>query len=210
MQEILRYSPKWLKSALQRLAFWVGHRCTIYSDWALTEGALVAELCNLIHAHLGDKYSLHCEEPYKKFVKQNKYAQIGDGARVDLSVWETIQEPEGKRKIPRFAIEVKRAKSASSLINRDLVRLAEIAEHNSRIRAFLCVVSERHLPTQFVTPRGYRRGGIFPIEGTSSSYQVISVLKATAFLKEVNLDRAHYCCTIEVLSNEFIEEELQE
>jgi hypothetical protein len=43
---------KWLEHALQGLAFWIGHRHSFFNSYHLTEGALVAEACNLIQANL--------------------------------------------------------------------------------------------------------------------------------------------------------------
>jgi hypothetical protein len=212
MREILRLPPPWLNKALQGLTFWVGHRCSIYSDWQLSEGALVGELCNLIHAHLGDNYSLRCEQPHARFLPTKvKHADIGDKARVDLSVWKLVTNSEGKKTLqPKYAIEVKRATATKGKIDEDLRRLAAIVEAQSGIRAILCVVSERRLPKRFVSARGYRKTGLVPIDKTASSYQVIGVVKASAYLKIENLDRAHYCCAIEVFSNDYIEEELRD
>ena len=204
--EILRSPPLWLKNALQGLAFWIGHRCSIYSGWELSEGALVGELCNLIHAHLGDDYSLRCEQSYTKFFAAGeKPTAIAAKARVDLSVWKSRLISDGRRRsVPTFALEVKRAKSQTERIKDDLKRLAAIVEKSAGIRAILCVISEAHLPKTFVTARGFRKVGVFPIEGTDCSYQVIGVLKASPYLSSKNIDRAHYCCAVEVLSNEEI------
>lgn len=208
MQEVLRIPPTWLKNSLQGLAFWVGHRCSIYSDWELSEGALVGELCNLIHAHLGDKNSLRCEEPFSKFVhKGYSHKDIGKRARIDLSVWEKYVDANGAKKIrPSVALEVKRASAPFGKIKEDLVRLAAVAESGKKIRAFLCVVSERKLPTRFVVANtGFGKKGVTPIEGTQSSYQVICVVRASAFIKLIH--KNHYCCAIEVIPNEIYEEE---
>jgi hypothetical protein len=207
MNEVLRVPPTWLSKSLQGLAFWVGHRCSIYSDWELSEGALVGELCNLIHAHLNDDSSLRCEQVFNKFVQSGvSRAGIGERARIDLSIWKSSVNPEGKRKqIPAFAIEVKRASAPVRKIEEDLRRLAAIVEETDGVRALLCVISERKLPKRFVNPKtGYRKKGVTPIETTSSSYQVIGVVRASAHQKRIA--RNHYCCAIEVLPNKFYEE----
>ena len=167
---------------------------------------MVAELCNLIHAHLGDKYYLRCEVAYPNFLKKS-YPHIGKKARVDLSVWRSVTDSDGKTRFrPKFAIEVKRASASKARINEDLVRLAAIAEESSGIRSFLCVVSEKHLPKDFVSAQGNRKLTPVPIEGTKSSYQVISVVKAASSFKEEKISEAHYCCIVEVLTNQYIEE----
>lgn len=111
MNEVYRVTPTWLSKSLQGLAFWVGHRCSIYSVRELSEGALVGEICNLIHAHLNDEPSLRCEQAFSNFLP-NGFSRTGVGAiaRIDLSIWRSYKDPEGKRKqTPVFAIEVKRA-----------------------------------------------------------------------------------------------------
>ena len=206
MQEVLNLPPPWFRKALQGLAFWVGHRCSIYEAWELSEGALVAELCNLIHAHLGDADKLRCEEPYTKFLKQS-YPHIGDKARVDLSVWRWEKDQQGKKRIrPHVAIEIKRASASTARIDDDLRRLAAIAEESSSVRTFLCVVSEKRLPKRFVSEKGNRRTGLVAIDKTSSCYQVISVVKASAYLNLKNIHQAHYCCIVEVFTNQTIED----
>lgn len=209
--EIIRVIPPWLRKSIQGLTFWVGHRCSIYSGWELSEGALVGELCNLIHAHLGDRYSLRCEQAHKKFLPNGViYEHIGGKARVDLSVWQSVSKPDGsKTSRPTYAIEVKRATAPKGKIDEDLKRLAAIVE-NTKIRAFLCVIAESTLPKRFVSSKGNRKRGLVTIKDTASSYQVISVAKASAFLNLDNIGKAHYCCVIEVFSNDFLEQELQD
>ncbi|MTW11804.1 hypothetical protein GM658_14455 [Pseudoduganella eburnea] len=104
-------------------------------------------------------------------------------------------------------INIKRATAPIGKIHEDLRRLAAIVE-NTNIRGILCVIAEGKLPNKWVTKNGFRRTGIVKIDDTDSSYQVISVLKASAFLNKKNIHRAHYCCAIEVLSDDFIEKEL--
>lgn len=210
MQEILRIPPSWLRKALQGLSFWVGHRCSIYSAWELSEGALVGELCNLIHAHLGDNYALRCEQSHSKFLPKGvKRLGVGEKARVDLSVWRSVSNEDKVRLQPKYAIEVKRASAAKKKIDEDFRRLAAIVEETSGIRAILCVVSEARLPKRFVSARGHRKTGIVKIDKTTSSYQVIAVVKASAYLNANNICKAHYCCAIEVFPNSYIEEQLR-
>jgi hypothetical protein len=41
--------PAWVDDALQGITFWIGHRRAMYRHSDLTEGAIVAELKNLIN-----------------------------------------------------------------------------------------------------------------------------------------------------------------
>jgi hypothetical protein len=46
--------PPWAENVLQGIAYWIGHRRALYLHHYLTEGAIVAELANLMGAHLYD------------------------------------------------------------------------------------------------------------------------------------------------------------
>jgi hypothetical protein len=61
MTNDLNKRPRWTQRALQGVAYWMGHRRCLYRDYPLSEGALVAEVCNLIYANLPDHLELHCE-----------------------------------------------------------------------------------------------------------------------------------------------------
>ena len=194
-----RFGPPWLRSSLQGLAFWVGYRRSIYSAHELSEGALAAELCNLLHAHLPESLRLSCEEPYSKFLPAGVVRkEVGAKARVDLSIWERClpKNSDRYRQRPRYAIELKRASAAKSLIDQDLRRLAYIVEESQGIRGILCLASEGKRPKRFVTNRGVRSIAEISLPGTNCVYQVIDVRKASHVYDDRNLGQ--YCCAIEV------------
>ena len=79
--------PAWAEEALQGLAFWIGHRHALYRHYPLSEGALVAETCNLIHNHLKGDELLLCEQPYRRLVPRGMEAKgLGAKSRADLVV----------------------------------------------------------------------------------------------------------------------------
>ncbi len=186
---------------MQGLAFWVGHRRSIYSRHELSEGALTAELCNLIHANLPSRqYRLRCEEPYTKMLPTGiTREEVTENAHIDLSVWERYipDDSQTYKQRLRFAIEVKRASAKNARIDRDLKRLAAIVEERKKVRAFLCVVSEGTRPKRFTTGDGIRKAGRVSIEGTRSVYHVLAAKKASHLFND--RDQAHYACIIEVL-----------
>ena len=152
-------APSWLKSAAQGLAFWIGHRRSIYSRHEMSEGALAAELGNLIHAHLRDKdkFSLRYEQPYQKLLPDGvEVKDVTDQARSDMSIWEyyTPKGAKRRRRTPRYVIELKRASASNARIDRDLRRLAAIAENSENVRAFLCIASEENRPKRFTKENG--------------------------------------------------------
>nr|GEU29185.1 hypothetical protein [Tanacetum cinerariifolium] len=198
MSSPTRYGPAWLGQTLQGVSFWVGHRRSIYSAYELSEGALVAELCNLLHAHISENYRLRCEELYKKFLPKGVcWPQVGPKARVDLSIWERFRHSDSPRFKQRilYAIEVKRARASTAEIDQDLYRLAGIVQNSDGIRAILCVISEGTRPKRFTTTQGTRKIGDVPIPNTNCVYQVIVVKKAAEIYGD--RDRGHYACAIE-------------
>ena len=106
-----------------------------------------------------------------------------------------------------YALEVKRNAAGNEKIDEDLRRLAAIVERTDDLRAFLCVASEAQLPKRFVSTKGFRKTSVIPLEGTDSSYQVTGVFKASPYLNSKKIDKAHYCCVIEVFANGDITDE---
>jgi hypothetical protein len=191
--------PKWAAKALQGVAFWVGHRQSMYSRYQLSEGALTAELCNLIHTNLPKDYRLRCELSYEKFFPADFMPpEVVTGKRVDLSVWKRYEMASGRHgQRPEYVIEVKRANAGNNRINHDLQRLASVIEESEGIRGFLVVLSEGRLPSRFVSPNGRAKGGRVKIVGTKCKCSVVQVWKAARSFSRVDI--AHYACLIEVV-----------
>jgi hypothetical protein len=102
----------------------MGHRRCLYRDYPLSEGALVAEVCNLIYANLPQDLQLLCEVQYSSFIGHNQLPEILRGRiRADLVVAER-PEDDDTDPVPKFVTEVKRASAPNSQINADLARLA--------------------------------------------------------------------------------------
>ena len=164
----------------------------------MSEGALAAELGNLIHSHLPDKLHLRYEYMYSSLLPTGVGSEdVTALARADLAVYESLKSPSGQQTSSvRFVIELKRASAAEGRINKDLRRLALIVENRENVRAFLCVASEESRPNRFATVNGIARRKEVPVEGSTCVCAVVNLKKA-AFLFE-NRERAHYVCLIEV------------
>lgn len=188
--------PRWVAPALQGLAFWIGHRRALYSDYPLGESALVAELCNLIQRHLPSSKHLRCEVQYAELKVKSEW--LGPLARMDLLVSLRPKAPETQL-TPEVAIEVKRASAAKALIDSDFKRLAALKAANPNMRAFLVVVAEASRPKQFVNEDGDAVSKSQPIPNTDYRYKVRRVLKASHTFKPDRLHHAQYACLVEVL-----------
>jgi hypothetical protein len=191
--------PEWAERALQGVAYWIGHRRSLYSDYPLAEGALVAEICNLIHANLPSDLHLICEVQYSEFIEGHpKTTVLTQKARVDLLISETgNKNPDRSR--PKFIIEVKRASAHKAQINADLLRLHEVKSNMPAVRALMFLIAEERRPNRFVDESGKSRLGRQEIPNCDGYFRVRRTCKAAhAFTKR---DHAQYACLLEVYSD---------
>lgn len=188
--------PAWAERALQGITYWIGHRRCLYRHYPLSEGALVAEVCNLIHANLPDKHSLLCEVQYSSLIhRDEKPTELTVRARADLVVAEKAKNPEDEA-TPKFIVEVKRAAAPKAQIGADLRRLSAVRGIRPDIRTFLFVISEAQRPTRFVDEDGKSVLGRQAIPQSEGHFRVRRTWKAAhAYTKR---DRAQYACLIEV------------
>lgn len=192
---------KWLEAALQGLAFWIGHRHSMYRHYPLPEGALVAEACNLIQANLSDSFLLFPECMYRNLVAKNQTVDgVANQARADLVICDQaaggIDRDANLSKHVRFVFEVKRGSSNAQSIDEDLFRLHRLLlVSDSNVRGFLVVVAESRAPTRFVK-NGKSILGKHDIPRTDGHYRVRRSVKAAASFS--GTESAHYVCLIEV------------
>ena len=189
--------PIWLERALQGLTYWTGHRRCLYRNYPLAEAAFVAELCNLIHANLPDKYSLHCEEQYSEFLHSaDRPPILTEKSRADLVVYEAIKNRRGERELHvKFVIEVKLASAPKSQIDGDLKRLIAVRTAFPDIKTYLVVVAEAHRPDRFVSDAGASITKQQRLKGVDGYFKVRRTLKAAhAYTK---IERAQYACLVE-------------
>jgi len=191
----------WLEHALQGLAFWIGHRHSLFMDYPLSEGALVAEACNLIQANLPHELILLPECMYKNLVAEGAAVQgIGTQARADLVLCDSAAKAIGREgnlsAHTKFVIEVKRGNASAQSINEDLTRLqAFLQVATAGTRCFLFVVSEGLAPRRFVKD-GKSILGAHPIPGATGHFRIRRSVKAAASFS--GKESAHYVCLLEV------------
>ena len=185
--------PSWIQPSLQGITYWIGHRRCMYKKYPLSEGALVAEVCNLIHANIPKEYELLCEVRYCNFVTIDKrQTLLTNRSRVDLVVAEKAE----KKPIPKFLIEVKRASAPRNLIDADLGRLSIVNQSRPDIRTFLFVISEAYRPSRFVDKDGKSISGRYKIPKSEGYFIVRHTWKAAPAF--INRNHAQYGCLIEV------------
>jgi len=187
----------WAKKALQGITFWIGHRHCLYEHYPLGESAFVAELCNLIFAHLDKtKFTLRCEVLYRDLAAELPPEMFGALARADIVISKRslIKGAEGR---PTDIIEVKRGKATKALIHADLRRLAEVQRRTHTCRTFLFVVCESYRPSAFITSEGVSVGGEHAIiDDANACYRVRRTFKAAHAY--TNKESGQYACCLEV------------
>jgi hypothetical protein len=192
---------KWLEHALQGLAFWIGHRHSLFKGYPLSEGALVAEACNLIQANLPHDLVLMPECMYKNLVAVGATVKgVGALARADLVLCDVAAKAIGREgnlaEHTKFVIEVKRGNASTQSINEDLARLhAFLQIAHKGTRCFLFVVSESLAPKRFIKD-GKSSLGARSIPGTTGHFRVRRSVKAAASFS--GKESAHYVCLLEV------------
>lgn len=193
--------PRFLEHALQGLAFWIGHRHSLFHSYPLPEGAMVAEAFNLIQANLSDSLILQPECQYKRLVPIGTQLDgVGDLARADLVIFSNAAKQLIKKgdiaPYVHFVIEVKRGSASKANIDDDLKRLhAFLSTSQTNARAFLVIVSESKALTRFVF-EGKSRLGTHDIPNSTGCFHVRRTVKAAASFSKKS--SAHYVCLLEV------------
>jgi hypothetical protein len=201
MALILPKRPEWLEHALQGLAFWMGHRHSLFKDYPLPEGALVAEACNLIQANLPADLVLMPECLYRNLVPQGAAVTgVAALARADLVLCAAEAKGVGREgnisAHTKFVIEVKRGNAGPQSIDEDLCRLhnyLQVATEGTR--CFLFIVSESLAPRRFVK-EGKSILGAHPIPESTGYFRVRRSVKAASSFS--GKETAHYVCLLEV------------
>ena len=195
MAKLMR-RPFWAEQALQGITYWIGHRRCLYRHYPLAEGALVAEVCNLIQANLKGPFILRCEVRYEELLPGiAKSGILTQKARADLVI---VEKPKGRDKpSPKFIIEVKRATASKGQIDNDLQRLAAVRNHHRAIRAFLFIIAEAKRPNRFVNKQGATRKERYSIPNCPQNhFRVRRTCKAIHASKAIST--AQYACLLEV------------
>ncbi len=205
-----KHLPGWCNRTLQGLVYWIGHRCALYNGHHLTEGALVAEACNLIYANLHDNQDLRCEVQYSQLLPHKlpdclRHNSVADLVIVEAATGTKTKEPGGLFAKVSAVIEVKRANAGKKLIEDDIERLTALkgaSKHfNPDLRTFLLLVSEAKLPRRFVRGDGTAVRGNLKVANPripGSYFRVKRVCKAAHSFRRKEL--AHFACIIEVFN----------
>jgi hypothetical protein len=196
MKTNLEEYPWWFGRALQGVIYWIGHRRSLYRYYNLPEKAIVAELCNLLHANKPDIMTIRCEIEYSKLCKiTEEIPELTKHSKADIVIYQK-SDLKTRSMILKYIIEVKRESAGLTKINADLKRLVKFHQISPTIRTFLIVISEAKRPKLFVSSNGISISGKKNIPDCNGYYYVRRTFKAIQSFKKV--DKAHYACLIEV------------
>lgn len=143
-------------SVLQALAHWVAYKKEYFYGHLLPEGAIVAELTQLIAANINEGQRLECERMYKDFD-----SSINGQARADIVIGSkpVRTEEEKKSHVKKMmslddlaeVVEVKRYEGNFIKTQEDFEKLAQLKVNNPGLRLFQVVVGQRSLPVKLFT-----------------------------------------------------------
>ncbi len=197
--------PTSIKKASHGVCYWIGHRRSMYRYHPLTEGAIVAELCNLINANIRGEFVINCEVMFGALLDSSDIAApLTARGKADLVIYSHKKNSQGMyKKSPKCVIEIKRGSSSNESINDDLRRLEVVNSALPKARTMLIVVSEASRPNRFVNKNGRSRKIVKDIpNGKGGKYRVRGTWKALYGSSKRSIDNGCYACVIETFAND--------
>ena len=150
--------PKHWSATLQAMAHWVAYKKQYFNGHLLLEGAIIAELTQLLSAKLDFPLRLKCEMMYREI-----FDQITDQTRTDL----VIGKNENDKFIIKEVIEVKRYEVNKKVdnfdkIQEDMEKLYLLSKIANCPRLFLVVIGQHKLPSKlFGELKGMKRSNVY-------------------------------------------------
>ncbi len=205
--------PAWTDDVLQGISYWMGYRRSYYRDYPLLEGAVVAELCNLLASklHPTNDGRVFCEVPIANLMQDHTSRAERDSIRYDLLIAKETGNVRNSGQHNFFdsasiAMEVKRGSASRNDVSKDLQRLAMLNSFRPNVRTFLLLISEGKLPNQFAwfaeseNPDDVTAArNPVSVQGINAVIKVRRVCKAMSSVKSKS---GHSAILIEVISKE--------
>lgn len=143
--------PKYYAPVLQAITHWVAYKREYFHNHLLPEGAIVAELTQLLSAKIDFKHRIDCEVMYKDIDNS-----IAKSIRADITISKTVDGKEPQKDV----VEVKRYENKDDFnkILDDSEKLA-ILSKSPNIRLFQIVVGQRKQPTELITSNNNAKKG---------------------------------------------------
>lgn len=150
--------PRYWQKVLQALAYWIAYKKEYFHDHLLSEGAIVAELTQLLSANTDSNQRVECERMYKHFctsISENIRADIVVGVKPEKTQKE---KEEKKRKLISLTeltevIEVKRYETDFKGIEKDFEKLDKLKilkTAKPSLRLFQVIVDQNSRPQKLM------------------------------------------------------------
>lgn len=153
-------------SALQALVYWVAYKQQYYSNSLLPEGAIVAELTQLLSSSVDNSIRVECERMYKDID-----STIEDGGRADIIIGAKgkLKDKKGSKVSKddiHEVIEVKRYEGSFNRLIKDMEKLSVLEIKGTAVKKYLVVIGQKKLPEKiFKNTHNVIRKNIYTGEG---------------------------------------------
>lgn len=183
--------------SLQALAYWIAYKQQYYANSLLPEGAIVAELTQLLSSNIDNSMRVECEKMYKEIDNT-----ITHGERVDIIIGTkgTLADKKGS-KISKEniheVIEVKRYEGAYKRMIKDMEKLSALNIEGTDGRKYLVVVGQKKLPDKiFNNTQNVKRTNIYQGD---KQLQAVPRLGKKAYPTKKESTSGAYAALIEIL-----------
>jgi hypothetical protein len=141
-------------AALQGLAYWIAYKQQYFDGHLLPEGAIVAELAQLLAVHIPDTKKVECERLYK-----DREFLVDTNIRADIVISDKPEKNEDYheliQKIPgsywKEIVEVKRYEQTFKNIEKDSEKLIKLYSDSQDHHLYQVVVGQGKLPDELFT-----------------------------------------------------------
>lgn len=183
--------------SLQALAYWVAYKQQYYANSLLPEGAIVAELTQLLSSNIDSGLRVECEKMYKEI----DYT-IKDGGRADIIIGAKgkLKDKKGS-KISKDelheVIEVKRYEGSFNRLVNDMEKLSVLNINGTDVRKYLVVIGQKKLPEKiFKDTHNVIRKNIYTGDG---SFKAIPRIGKKAYPTKKESTSGAYAALIEII-----------
>src|SRR4030042_2856517 len=189
--------PNHWAPALQALAYWIAYKQQYYSNSLLPEGAIVAELTQLLSSNIDNTLRVECEKMYKEID-----STIEDGGRADIIIGAkgNLKDKKGSKiskETIHEVIEVKRYEGSFNRLVKDMEKLSALNIDGNEGRKYLVVVGQKKLPGKiFNDKHNVKRKNIYRGEG---DFQAIPRMGKKAYPTKKESTSGAYAALIEII-----------
>jgi hypothetical protein len=189
--------PNHWAPALQALAYWIAYKQQYYSNSLLPEGAIVAELTQLLSSNIENGLRVECEKMYKELDDT-----ILDGGRADIIIGKKgkLKDKKGSKITKddiREVVEVKRYEGSFDRLVKDMEKLNALNITWVDVRKYLVVVGQKKLPEKIFTVKyNVKRNNIYTGNGT---FKAIPRIGKKAYPTKKKSTSGAYAALIEIL-----------